>query len=211
MIKALVFDLDGTLVDTVPLIVAAQNQVFAHYGLPELSAHEMCSTIRHPFSDWLLSRGIRQEHLEMARMKYAGYDAYMRVRTNYFAPLMPHAREILECAKQNKLPCYIVSASRQGYIDKLIDAHNIRPYFSKIYARVFDKTETLIGITRALRAKPQEVWYMGDWHADMLHGIEAECFTVGLAHPGYTHPDTLHQAGAHMVVESHAQLACLLR
>ena len=35
MIKAVIFDLDGTLLDTVADIAAAHNRALRHYGMPE--------------------------------------------------------------------------------------------------------------------------------------------------------------------------------
>lgn len=94
---ALVFDLDGTLIDSVPDIAAALNKVFINEGQAPFTQAEVTSFIGHGLPSLvrkaMMARGMElTAHEALSTKVQAEYQADSSSRTR----LYPHVRETLE-------------------------------------------------------------------------------------------------------------------
>ena len=175
--KAIIFDWDGTLVDTCGLVLDAHNHVRKHMGLelwtmddfmgkPSQSAREYYPQVYGERSDEaqkILYDYVEEHHL-----------AYLAV--------MPQAQALLEYLKEHNMPMGIVSNKRHGTLHKEIDALEWQHYFSSaIGATYADKDKpspdplfmAIKQIGEELNAS--DILYVGDTETDLLCAQNAAC------------------------------------
>ncbi len=133
-LRLILFDVDGTLVDSQGAIVAAMTEAFARAGEPAPARAAVLGGVG-------LSLDVAIPRLAPALSDAAHADivawykaAYMRLRANTgaarSAPLYPHARETLAAlhAVPENLLGVATGKSRRG-LDALLDAHDLRHFF----------------------------------------------------------------------------------
>jgi phosphoglycolate phosphatase len=133
-LKLVVFDVDGTLVDSQGDIVAAMGIAFANAGLeaPERAAILGIVGLSLDVAIPMLAPGV---DADTQREMVKGYkDAYVALRSENGAaassPLYPHARKTLQSlhAVPEVLLGVATGKSRRG-LDKLMDAHDLHRFF----------------------------------------------------------------------------------
>lgn len=156
MIKAVIFDLDGVLVDTEALSREANRKVMKEYGT-ELTQEEKRKAIGRPdleiFRDALEARGLDLKPEELTREKDRIYLELIKGRVR---PL-PGAREILERLKEKGIPFAIASSGTPakirgsltetgliGLINTIVSANDISR--GKPYPDIFLKAAEKLGM-----------------------------------------------------------------
>ena len=127
MNSGVLFDLDGTLWDSVERLTPAWNRVLGEYGVevttPQLRA--LMGKTAEEFAAALLPEETPERGLE-------AIDACCREElidlAAYGGILYPRLRETLEALKP-AWKLYIVSNCQEGYIDTFLDAHGFRDLF----------------------------------------------------------------------------------
>jgi len=184
--KAIVFDLDGTLINSLPDIAAAMNKVLAAYRLPAHEEREYrLFTGDGARNLTLRALGDRQEMAPQVQAAYAKeYGENSRINT---APY-PGVVDLLEALSGKGLRLCVLSNKDEQDAQQVI-AH----YFSgQVFAIVRGRQEgvplkpdptALIQIAAQLRLSPQDFWYVGDTRTDMRcagnAGMESIAVTWG--------------------------------
>lgn len=132
MTKAFLFDLDGTLIDTMP----------AHFKTWQLVVKEMGSPLEgEALMNQLYGNGAELMHRivpgrtfteEEARAIVAAKEERYRTLYGNEITVLEGAREFLEQALQQKIPMGIGTASNQANIDFALDKLDLRRYLSAI-------------------------------------------------------------------------------
>ncbi len=132
MTKAFLFDLDGTLIDTMP----------AHFKTWQLVVKEMGSPLEgEALMNQLYGNGAELMHRivpgrtfteEEARAIVAAKEERYRALYGNEITVLEGAREFLETAFQQKIPMGIGTASNQANIDFALDKLDLRRYLSAI-------------------------------------------------------------------------------
>lgn len=143
---ALVFDLDGTLIDSAPDIAAALNEGFRRQGWPPVEAPYVEQFIgngpQRLIRDILQDRAIPHDDAAVASA-FAGYlEAYLADpagRTRFF----PHVREDLGALRDAGLRLGICTNKNDGIANRVLDLLGLSPLF-----------EVVIGAETAPACKP---------------------------------------------------------
>ncbi|WP_146591762.1 HAD-IA family hydrolase [Puniceibacterium confluentis] len=133
-LRLVVFDVDGTLVDSQADILAAMAAAFGGAGLPVPTREEILAIVglSLPEAMTVLVPGVATP---LRRELVAGYKAaYMDLRAEngveVSSPLYPHVRSVLE--QMHAVPELLLGVatgkSRRG-LDKLLDGHALRHLF----------------------------------------------------------------------------------
>ncbi len=172
MLKALLFDLDGTLIETEPLHFAAHQRALAPYGitftLEEYLRYGM-SIDRHVFYEKMQEiRGVPVDVKRAGQEKKKYY-----LDTVHNATLFPGTEEVLQQVV-SRYACYIVSSSDKETIKHLLDQTGISKYFQKVYstkdaARPKPYPDVYVDVLADLHLSAQETVVI----EDSVQGVEA--------------------------------------
>lgn len=199
--KAVIFDLDGTLVDTMPTIASLVVKGLKRHGIKASSE----SFGRHLFGRFFgspLPQGKKMIPTLMFRIAqiaglgrfkafYFSFDVSMQLRKAYDSvELFPDVIELLTALQSRGISLAIVSmGSRKGILN-ILDNTGIREYFKVIISRDEVKRqkpdpEGYLLVQRALKITPEEIAVVGDMPIDILAakkaGMPSIAVTTGLA------------------------------
>lgn len=215
-LRLVIFDVDGTLVDSQGDIVAAMAAAFAAVGAPAPSRSEVLSIVGLSLDvamTVLAPTRSAGDHLEMVQ---AYKDAYMRLRAEVgvaqSSPLYPGALETLRRlhAQPEVLLGIATGKSKRG-LEKLIDGHGLEGLFVTRQVADFHPSKPHPAMIHQAMADagvgPDETVMIGDTSFDMEMAAAAGVTGIGVTW-GY-HPREKLAAAAHLV-ESYDALPPLL-
>ncbi|MEI8230128.1 MAG: HAD-IA family hydrolase [Candidatus Peregrinibacteria bacterium] len=168
---ALLFDLDGTLVDTVPLWVSANVAMLARYGF----AISNDAFLKNYYHTGLHYTGILEKAgipLERAAKFYADRDRLYEGILGERAEWVPGAENVLT-ELSARLTLGMLTGSKRSFIDALDRKLRLSSYFKVIVT--YDDTQERIKpdpfglelLTQKLNVDPRECWYVGDQLVDI--------------------------------------------
>lgn len=153
MIKVIIFDLDGLLVDSQPLQYKAYNQVFTDYGYP-LSEQDWYQWIHQSLSpkEWI---EIHQLPLDLEVIRSEKKEIYDQLIRDELV-MKPGAKRAIEQLGSHYRLC-VASASQLDSVGQVLDNFNIRWEFEQIvsdkdvergkpFPDVFLKAAELMGV-----------------------------------------------------------------
>lgn len=212
--RLVVFDVDGTLVDSQHLIVAAQEVAFAENGLPAPGRREALSVVGLSLPQAF--RRLVGEDGPVAELSESYKQAYNRLRLDpaHEEPLFPGMADLLTRLhdRGDVLIGLATGKSRRG-VDRLIAHHGWAEWFATTQSADDapskpDPTMLRQAISEAGCA-PEATVMVGDTTFDIAMGVAAGATAIGVAW-GYHPPDALYGAGAVTVVPTAAALEVLL-
>ena len=209
---ALIFDLDGTLVDTVYAHVFSWQKAFLEAGM-EIDGWRIHRKIG--MSGGLFTRAVSREighelSDDQARELQANHDRLFRemLPADERRPL-PGAKEILvELRRRGITHGISTSASRPG-IDASLEALEVPDDMVVIQrgdvARAKPEPDLFIECARQLEVDAEDCYVIGDAVWDLLAARRARMLSIGLLSGGYG-ADELQGAGAYRVYRDAAEL-----
>lgn len=202
--RLIIFDLDGTLIDSVAMIVEATTAAFAAVGepIPSEAAIRSVSGITAGVAMGILAPGADAarvaEILRSYRREYAARAG--RSREGLFAGALP----VLERLRQRP-DTILAVATGKGFegATALLDAHGITGWFNSIETPTHNRgkpdPQMLESAMHKAGATPAETVMIGDTSHDMEMAVAAGVAAIGVAW-GY-HPSVdLTAAGADIVL-----------
>ena len=210
MAGALIFDLDGTLVDTVYAHVFAWQRALAEEGMP-IDGWRIHRRIG--MSGGLFTRGVARE---VGRDLSVGEIEAIQLRHGeIFRELLPErrplpgARELLAHLRGEGILHGIATSGRRPEIDLSLDALGVGDDTVVIdrgsVARAKPEPDLFLACQAALGVGPEECYVVGDAVWDLLAARRAGMLSVGLLSGGYG-SDELLSAGAFRVYDDAAEL-----
>ncbi len=201
--KLVVFDVDGTLVDSQQMIVSSMNAGFDAAGLPHLPSATILSIVglSLPVSVATL---IPQASAAEQEQVVEGYRAaYMASRMHLESPLYPGALDCLDrlSARGDVMLAIATGKSRRG-LDALIEHYGWQDLFVSRQSSDFHPSKPHPAMLRAALAEAgvdaANACMVGDTEFDMAMGVAAGTGAFGVAW-GYHPPARMVAAGAQIV------------
>jgi phosphoglycolate phosphatase len=206
MTQLIVFDCDGTLVDSQAVIVACAQDAFAAVGLlapsPERIRHIVGLSLE-PAMRVLLGR----DDPEMGRRIAEAYrDAFFarRAKPDHEEPLFPGVVATLEALRDRGAVMGVATGKTMRGLVQILEKHDLAEYFvtlqtsdlhpSKPHPAMMEAAMRETGFT------PDVTWIVGDTTYDIEMGRFAGCRGIGVSYGN--HPaEALTGAGAVHIVD----------
>ena len=211
---AILLDLDGTLVDTVPQRVASWVAAFAQEGIA--ATPDELGPLMGADGRWVVRRIAERHDLMLDEAAQERLDEASGV---YFSReegrvATPGAADLLLALDAADLPWAIATSSRPEQTSASVAAlglsHAPRIVDSSHVRHAKPAPDLLLAGARQLRVAPADVWYVGDARWDVLAAVSAGMVPVAVL-TGATEADDLRDAGAEIVVPTLTELLLMLR
>lgn len=188
-IRAVMFDLDGTLLDTAPDFIAVVNQLLIENERDELP-HE---TIRACVSNGsraliMMAFAIEETHEDFHPLRERLLELYLQ-HLAVFTKMFPGIQDLLNKLAEHNTPWGIATNKPAAYTVPLMEQLNIQPEPVIVLCPDHVKDakphpESLFLAAETIGCKPEEIIYVGDHHRDIECGRRAGSITIAAAY-GY--------------------------
>ena len=210
---AFLFDLDGTLIDSVYQHVLAWKEALDAEGL-DISVwriHRKIGMSGGLFANMLLRETtlpITEERLDRLRRRHA--DAFNRQHAQGFVRPLPGARELLAYLDAQEIPWAIATSGRMETARHNLEALGVDPAKVPVVTRdqvrhAKPDPDLFLAAAERLGVDIHQSLVIGDSVWDMLAAQRARALGVGFLSGGYGHAE-LQQAGAFRVYADPADL-----
>jgi phosphoglycolate phosphatase len=206
-IRGIIFDLDGTLIDTLEDIADAENRTLAELGLPPLAVDKF---------RWIVGGGadnIARKLLPSDLQAEQDINSFVErfrfyYQQNWHSKTKPYADipELLKILRQKKIPMAVLSNKPEEF------ALNIVQFFfpeSTIFTHVYGQKQGVptkpnpvmaLQIAEAWMLKPEQVGFLGDSDVDIMTAHNAGMISIG-AEWGFRGKEELVLSGAQILLK----------
>jgi HAD superfamily hydrolase (TIGR01509 family) len=213
---AVIFDLDGTLVDTVQTRIDAWSETFEEVGIPTTRlqlapligvdgkrlAREVAALAGRPIDD------DRAEDVD----KRSG-EIYERRNTD--PKPLAGVREVVDAIEARGLKVSIATSSRKDQVKTSVRALGLEYEPAIVDASHVEhakpEPDLLLRAAEELGVEPGRCWYVGDSTWDMVAAVAAGMIPIGVTAGAAVDERALSGAGAAAVVETLTEIAEVLR
>jgi phosphoglycolate phosphatase len=210
-IDLLIFDLDGTLVDTRQDLTNSVNYARERFGLDPLGLNEVMSHVGDGARN-LIKRslpGAAGDAVDEAMTLFRGH---YRDHLLDFSIFYPNARDVLRHFQQKKLA--VVSNKPEEFTKKILRGLQVDTLFQEILGG--DSVSTMkpdpapiLHILESVKTKPAQAVIVGDSPSDIEAGRAAGVLTCAATY-GYRHKELLLEAKPDFIVDDLAELQQIL-
>ena len=163
MIRNIIFDWSGTLVNDLPGVWKATNHVLEQANVPTLTLDEFRNEFQLPFTGFY-ERFTPDIPLE--KLEDWFHSSFREVCGEVIA--LPHANDFLDFCKSEKFRCFILSTVKTEYFTVQASNTGMDDCFEKLYLGIWDKREKIHEIISDNNLLKDETLYIGD----MQHDVE---------------------------------------
>lgn len=212
--KGIIFDLDGTLLNSIEDIGDSMNEVLKKIELPTLSYEDYKLKVGGGFRGLVvncLPENTKERVIEDTTKLFSDiYDKNYLNKTHPYDGIM----EILNELKNRGIKLGVNSNKRNEYTNDLVDKNFKDIPFLKVFGDregIIKKPDpaSAVEIAESMNLKPEEILYIGDSDVDILTGKNANMDTVGVAW-GFRGRKELENSGANFIVEKPMDILNLL-
>ena len=211
-LSCVLFDLDGTLVDTAPDLILCLNKALSSHGLTTVTADTIKPFISfgavamiNESLDHSISEALRADILETMLDLYQNNIAE---HTVFFKGMS----DTLDAIEAQGLKWGVVTNKRERFTNPLMDALNLTDRAACIIsgdttANPKPHVEPMLAACKLAAVKPQECVYIGDASHDITAGKNAQMKTLAALYGYLKSGDTPETWGADALIKSPEQLA----
>ncbi|MFS0690909.1 HAD family hydrolase [Sporosarcina sp. 179-K 8C2 HS] len=179
--KAIIFDFDGTLANTLPICDYAFQSVFKEFDNKDLSSGEIRAMFG-PCEVGIINGNLLHANKEQAIELY--YEKYLE-KHNDLVAANQEIHDLLIELKRKGLKLAIVTGKAKRSLDISMKALQMHNYFDVIITgddvvQPKPHPEGLLKALSQLHVEPHEAMYVGDSDADIQAGMGAGIYTVGV-------------------------------
>lgn len=204
MIRAVIFDMDGVIIDSEPLHLRVVFEILASHGVQLAAGAVMEYVGRSNSSMWaeLIPRyGITAGVAAIMELQNAMNIRALRENTGIMVPGIP---ALLAAITRERLKTAIASSSTMEYIRAVLDALDLTPHFGTVVSgeevlRGKPAPDIFLAAAAGLGAAPGDCAVI----EDSGHGVTA-ALAAGMKVAGFRNPNSGNQdlSRAHAVVDS---------
>jgi phosphoglycolate phosphatase len=211
-VDLVVFDHDGTLVNSLPVVVEASNGVMAAFGYHGKPAAEIVAGMVHPTAPRL---GLLAGTAELSiQQKMARLYGALAIRSSHLAGLYPGIEKLVRDLKGLGLSLAVLSNSEGIFIRTVLERLGVAEYFFRVTGEddmpaPKPDPRGLSQILELAGCDPRRAVYVGDSRTDLETAQAAGLRAIGVtwgAHPRVE----MEELGFDALVDEPPQLFALL-
>lgn len=195
-IQAIAFDLDGTLVDSVPGLALAMQKMLADLSLPTVTNEQIKNWIGNGI-DVLIQRAfnaINAPELQFDEAKSLfnkHYDSVIDEGTKLF----PNVISTLEILEKNNYPMALVTNKPAQFLPSLLKTLGLDGFFTLVLGggdviKLKPHPAPLYQVMATFGLFHDQLLFVGDSKNDIMAAKNAQCSTVGLTY-GYNYGESI--------------------
>lgn len=206
--KYVIFDFDGTLADTVPVMLTLIEELAQEFGYDKKITADDLEWVRdHELKNIPAKFGIPLFKVPLILIK--GRD--LLNKQMFSVPPCRGILEMLQVLKKKGYVLAILSSNRRDSIQEFIVKHNLEPYFDFVHSElnIFGKDKALLSLLRQHQMPIEESLYVGDEMRDIeaCKKIKLDCVSAAW---GLNSAKALKEYGAQWVVKKPQEIVELL-
>jgi phosphoglycolate phosphatase len=204
VIRNIIFDWSGTLVDDLPAVLKASNFVLAQAGKSEMTLDEFRAEFSLPFTTFY---DRHTPDVPMPQLEEWFHAEFKRAQSSVCE--LPHARRFLEFCRGKNLRLFLLSTVHDDHFQVQCRVTGFDIFLEKPYTGVWDKREKIHEILHENELIPGETLFIGDMQHDIetaRHGGVHSCAVL----TGYNTLEQLRAAKPDLIVEHLSELRDML-
>lgn len=185
MIKQVLWDWNGTLLNDLAYAIGVRNRTFPPFRLPAIeSIDDYYEQFTFPIRLYYERAGVTDENF--VEVAHAWMDEY--VRGFYSVPLHEDAQDVLERFRRAGMKQVILSATKRDMLEEQVSQFPIRPYFDELLGLgdIYAGSKESIGRTYLQFSPigPEETVVLGDTlhDADVAKAMGTRCILIARGH-----------------------------
>lgn len=189
MIRYVIFDFDGTIADTLPVVADIYNELSNEFQLKQIQPASIQFLQRKTPEELL-----REFDIPLHKVPILVYHLLKRMR-NHMSQVYPVCgiADLCRLLKSMGHELYIISSNSKENIEAFLSEHELQIFAGVITgASAFGKHRLIERLLKKLKASPESAIYIGDEVRDIKAAKQAKIPIIAVGW-GYNHPDTLGQ------------------
>jgi phosphoglycolate phosphatase len=185
IIRNVILDWSGTLVDDLMPVVKTTNHVLESCGLPAMTLHQFRAEFCLPIRKFYEGRVTHVPQAELERIFLAEYPRY-----HADISLLPHTLDFLRFCQQRQMGVYIASTVDAQTYETQVTRFGIGCFIRKPYIGIEDKRAKIHHILEENQLDRDETMFVGDMEHDIETGKAGGIHTCAVL-TGYNPVDKL--------------------
>lgn len=200
-IKLLVFDLDGTLIDSKKDICVAVNLTLTNLGEDAISEEVIADYVGTGIQP-LLHKVFEPKGEKLLNQALEDFKVHYSQNLTTHTRLFPKMTDVLE--HYQSIPKAILTNKSNAFMTPILEKLELEQYFRKSYGRTSFPTQKpdagpLLAIAKEFQVEPKNIVMIGDTDVDMMAGKNAKTQTCAVLF-GYGHNDQLAELKPDFIV-----------
>jgi phosphoglycolate phosphatase-like HAD superfamily hydrolase/ADP-ribose pyrophosphatase YjhB (NUDIX family) len=195
MIRNIIFDWSGTLVDDLPAVWKATNYVLTQAERSEMSLEQFRAEFCLPFTIFY-DRHV--PHVPLPQLETWFHSCFKQVQDSVCE--LPYARDFLQFCRDRKIRTFLLSTVHRDHFAVQTAITGFGKYLDKPYINVWDKRQKIHEILAENQLTASETLFIGDMQHDIetaKHGGIHSCAVL----TGYNTLEQLRVAEPDLIVE----------
>ena len=215
-IKLIAFDLDGTLLDSVPDLAIAADLTMQDFGYPRVSLKQASHWIGNG-ADVLIARALSGSMTidptlspELVKEARVRFDLHYKQGEHKLSHLYPHVLETLAKLHQAGFTLALVTNKPAKFVPELLKQHQLESLFSDViggdtFAEKKPNPMSLNWLLEKHKLTADQMVMIGDSQNDIKAAKNTGCHSIGLTY-GYNHGEPIANSNPDFVYDNFEQI-----
>ncbi len=204
MLRNIILDWSGTLVDDLPAVWQATNHVFRQAGIAEMTLEQFRAEFCLPFTQFYARY---TPGVPIAQLESWFHGHFKEVQHSVVE--LPHAREFLLFCRARKLRTFLLSTVHHDHFAAQTQVNGFHQFLERPYLAVWDKRAKIHEVLSENRLSPEETMFVGDMQHDIETARHGGIFSCAVL-TGYQALAQLRASGPDLIVEHLGELRAIL-